>query len=450
MDELGIPLKLILALVLGAVIGLERELNEKRSTRPGQRPQAILGLRTYALTTLLGAIAGFLFKDFQGLSLLLTGISLIFFLTFYVIDTMTTKDTGITTELALIFSFIIGIIMAIDLFPMHITIAIVVVLTLILSKKRKIKDVVDDIHTDELNAFIAYAIIALVILPFLPNVSYSLSDFKGLDSVIQSFGLQTDKIAGIEVFNPFKLWLIVALITGIDILGYILERTVGQKKGWILASIAGGFVSSTATTQSLAQQSRESKRVNHLLAAALVANLVSFFQIAILLTPINAAFVAKLFPTFIAIIIAALAATFYFLKSRERATDVKINPEKEIETTNAGIFEIGPALKFAGMYLLISIFSKLALEFFGSGAFLLTTAIGALAGLDAVMINTAQLAGGKIDITLAFWAFIIANAVNLLGKTFYSYLQGRREFALKFALSVAAIIAASLVGLFFL
>lgn len=445
MDILDISVKLLLSLILGAVIGLEREINEKKSTS-GKKTQAILGLRSFSLMTTMGAVAGLLYPQSQSLSLLLTGGFLLLSIVFYAIDTLLTRDNGITTELAMVLSYFIGLLIALETFPTQVTIAMAVVLILILSRKKSIKNVVDDIQKDELNAFIGYAIIALVILPFLPNTSYSVSDIKGLQEFLKTAGVSVQQAADIELFNPFKLWLIVALITGIDIVGYILERTIGQKKGWILASIAGGFVSSTATTQSLAQQSKSSKRINHLLAAALVSNLVSFFQIAILLSPINANFVIRLIPTFIAIIVAALAVTIYFIRSKEKQSS-KVAKEKVIK--DESILEIKPALKFAVLYLFISIFSKLALTFFGGGAFLLATALGALAGLDAVMINTAQLAGGRIDWTLAVWAFIIANAVNLIGKIVYSYLQGKKEFATKFAISVVIIIAASLVGILF-
>lgn len=449
MDANSIVVILLLSLILGAVVGLEREINEKKILgHDSKKPQVVLGLRTFSLITLLGSIAGLLFSHYQAMSLLISCSVFLFFIVFYVIDTLQTKDTGITTELALVFSYLIGYLLGIEIFPMHIIIALAVVLILILSKKRRIKDVVEDIQMNELNAFIAYAIIALVILPFLPNTPVSLSDFKGLENILQTFGLQVQKVGDIELFNPFKLWLIVALITGIDIIGYVLERTIGKKKGWLLASVVGGFVSSTATTQSLAQQSKNSKRINHLLAAALAANLVSFLQIGILLSPINAAFVAKLLPTFLAIVLITGGATIYFLRIKETVPDDIVTTEKDY--IDKGIFELGPALRFAGLYLVISMFSKIALEFFGSGAFLLTTALGALAGLDAVMINTAQLAGNRIDFTLAILAFIIANAVNLSGKVFYSFLQGKREFAVKFAVSMGAAIAASCIGLLFI
>ncbi len=448
MNIFDIPVRLILSFVLGAVIGLERELNEKKTMHSGEKPQAILGLRSFSIITSLGTIIALLHRTHADIALLVGGATMLLFIVFYAVDTYLTKDTGITTELAMIYSFLIGILLGFDTFPVQLTLAISVVLILILSRKRKIKDTVQDIKRSELNAFIAYAIVAFVILPFLPNKAFSLSDVGILKQLFENLG-PVEKIADMELFNPFRLWFIVALITGIDLIGYVLERTVGKRKGWILASIAGGFVSSTATTQSLAQQSKESGRINHLLAAALVSNLVSFFQIAILLSLVNVEFVINLIPTFLLIIIAALLLVLYFLNAKEKSIDTKAT-----ETFSTGkdhqIFELGPALRFAGIYIGISIISKVVLEFYGSGAFLITTAIGALAGLDAVMINTAQLAGKQLDISLAVLAFIIANAVNLFGKVSYSLLQGRRDFAMKLGISMLIIVASSLIGFFFI
>ena len=448
MDGWFIPLRLIISFLLGAVIGLEREINEKKVMKKGMRPQAVLGLRSFSIITSMGTIIGLLYADYQGISLLLTGGVLILFIVFYGIDTSISKDTGITTELAMIYSFLIGILLAFQLISVQIIIALTVVFILILSRKRKIKDVVEDIRRSELDAFIAFAIIALVILPFLPNRSYSLSDFGGVISNLKTFGLNLDRIAKINLINPFSLWFTVALITGVDMVGYVLERTVGQKRGWLLASLAGGFVSSTATSLTLAQQSKTSKHFYHLIGAAVIANMASFIQIVLLIAPINTVFAVRLFPTIISIFIAALLVSVYFLKTKEKSIG-KVSKTIEKESKHE-IFEFGAALRFAGIYLLIGILSKIALEFFGGTAFLLTVALGALAGLDAVMINTAQLAGDKIDFSLALWAFIIANAVNLSGKAFYSLLQGRREYAIKFATAMAFIIVSSLFGLLFI
>jgi uncharacterized membrane protein (DUF4010 family) len=94
--------------------------------------------------------------------------------------------------------------------------------------------------------------------------------------------------------------------------------------------------------------------------------------------------------------------------------------------------------------------TKVALLYFGNSGFLITSAIGALAGLDAVMINTASLAGGQISMELAAWTFVLVNAVNLIGKLVYSVIQGSREFAVKFGISVGIIILASIAVVLFI
>lgn len=446
MDIWFIATTLFLSLVLGAVIGLEREVNEKKADGFKGKPSAIVGLRSFALISLLGAVVGLLFGQFQALSVLVGGAIFLLLIVYYVIGSINSDGHGITTELGMFFSFVLGIVLAIKLLPVQIVFALTIVIVLLMSQKERIKDVVEDIRTHEVNAFVSFALIAIVILPFLPNTSYGIADIPGIGSFLQNFNVNVQKLANINFVNPFSLWLIVALITGVDLIGYILEKTLGTRKGWLIASAVGGFVSSTATTLSLAQESKHRKQVNPLLSAALLANLVSFFQIAILIGALNAALLLRLTPILMIMIIATTAVVIYFLRANEGKPSQK---EQIVSSERKSIIDLSGALKFALIYLTISVVSKIALAFFGNSGFLITTGIGALVGLDAVMINTAQLAGNGIDYVLAGIAFIIANAVNLFGKTFYSYLQGSKEFAVKFLISVLIIIIASLVGLLF-
>lgn len=443
MDGLEIPVKILIALALGAVIGLEREINEKKTATMGKKATATLGLRSFALTTGLGAIAGLSFilnAPYIGIFIGLAALML--FAAFYIIDTLQTKETGITTEIALIYSFILGGIVGTGIFPVQIVVAITIVLVLFLSRKEYIKDVVEDIQKKEINAFISYAILALVILPFLPNNSYSLSDFAGLTSFLEKVNVNLRGLEQIEIINPFKLWLIVVLITGVDVAGYILEKTIGQKKGWIAASLAGGFISSTATTISIAKQSRETTRINHLLSSALLANMVSFFPVLIILATLNVGFFIAALPTLAIVILSAFALSMFFLFKREKESK---KTQKSAKQTN--IFSLTSALKFAGIYLIVSIVSRVAIVLFGKTGFLAASAIGALPGIDAVVINTAQLVGQQISFQTGIIALIIINAVNLGAKTVYSFMQGKKDFAIKFGISVLGITAASLAGL---
>ena len=415
MENLSTPIQLILSFALGAAIGLEREINHRKGPNPKRSVTAIIGLRSFSLFGLFGCLIGILYQVASPIALMIGGAFLLLFLIYYYIDSTLTKDYGLTTEMAGIFSFLQGILIALQVLPIQLIIALNVALMLLLSQKDTIKNAIGGIERSEINAFISYAIIALVILPFLPNTTYALSDLRGLENFFSNIGLKDARILNLELFNPFKIWLVVALITGIDIVGYLLERFIGQKRGWLLASAAGGFISSTATTGSLALQSKTTRSSSHLVAAAIIANMVSFFQIALIIGAINSLFLIKLLPTLLGMIVAAIIVIFYFLRKKEKdVTSVTRAKTKSI-------FAITPALKFAGLFLAITIISKLLLTYFGSGGFLVGTALGAIAGLDAVMINTAELTGKAVDVQLGIIAFIIANAVNLITKTAYSF-----------------------------
>jgi uncharacterized membrane protein YhiD involved in acid resistance len=138
MDNLDIFSKIILSVVLGAVIGLEREVNEKRNLKA--KNTAVLGLRTFSITALLGAISGFIFNYSQVISVVIIAASLLLILVYYLFDTYTSKDIGITTEIALFITFVIGLMIALSVLPVQVIIAITVILIVLLSRKEKIKD----------------------------------------------------------------------------------------------------------------------------------------------------------------------------------------------------------------------------------------------------------------------------------------------------------------------
>ena len=72
MNGFEIATSLFLSFVIGAVIGLEREINEKKSTGNATHATAILGIRSFSLIAVLGAVVGLLTKtDFLPLALLI-------------------------------------------------------------------------------------------------------------------------------------------------------------------------------------------------------------------------------------------------------------------------------------------------------------------------------------------------------------------------------------------
>lgn len=444
--ELSVGIKLLISLALGAAIGLEREVHEKYDPDDEQE-LGFLGVRSFSLITALGAVAGLLFDQYFSLSLLISTSFMSLLMIHYIFSSYFTKDIGITTELAVIFSFLLGMFIALEIMPMQLIVAITVVLIVILSNKDKISSFTKDINRRQLRAFVGYAIIALVILPFLPDTSITLNKLPFISDLFSLFKVKLGNWESIELINPFKLWLIVALITGVDLAGYLLEKTVGQRKGWLLASLVGGIVSSTATTQSIAQQSKANKQTNRLVGAAILATTISFIPTFLIIAPINGNFAARSLPTIALLFFTSLLIGFGFIfrksKKKNTADDIKLKKSQQI-------FSLRPALIFAVIYLLVKIITSVALQLFGTSGFLIGSAIAGLTGIDTVSINIADKAGEQINYHTAVLAFILVNAVNLSAKTFYSYLQGSKEFVLKYGVSMSAVIAASLLGLIFI
>lgn len=434
----GLFSKLLLSAILGAAIGLERESNK-------QGIGAIGGIRTYSLIALVGALVGvFSISGFSPLALLVAGGILVMLISYYIVSSLTTHNLGITSELSVIITFLIGLLLVLDIISLHIVIAIFVVLMLILSLKSKTTKIVAGISTQELQSFISYAIIALVVLPFLPDIGYKLKDIPVLPDFLQAFNIDLGQFSTLDILNPRKIWMVVVLITGIDVFGYILGRIVGNKKGFALTSFIAGFVSSTSATQSLAQRSKKTSFANHLVGAAILANMASFLQIFLLVGPLNPKWFVFIVPSIIAMILIAGVVAMIFLRKKEPPEQEQKQEERSIK-----IFSLMPALKFAGILIIIKIITKSCLILFGESGFVIGSVIASFAGLDAILVTLAEMAGQTITFKFAFVTFLLVNATNLLAKTLYSYMQGSRQFAFKFLLAAVLIVSASAVWLFF-
>lgn len=73
-----------------------------------------------------------------------------------------------------------------------------------------------------------------------------------------------------DVLNPYKVWLMVVLISGISFLGYVLIKIAGPRRGISLTGILGGLASSTATTLSFAQRSGKNVELGRPFALAIL------------------------------------------------------------------------------------------------------------------------------------------------------------------------------------
>lgn len=430
---------LLLALIFGATVGLERESSNPNDPHVG-------GIRTFSLIALMGALAGIFYQhQYESMALIIIIGFFLLLISYYVAEAIHTKDFGITSELSAIATFLLGLMVMLSIIPLQIIVVIFVVVIFVLSLKSRTTQLVAGLTRQEVQSFISYMIIALVALPVLPDHSYTLKDLTILAQLLQGFSVELGQFDNLDLINPRKIWMVVVLITGIDVFGYILGRLVGNRNGFALTSFMAGFVSSTSATQSLAQRSNTTPFVNHLVGAAILANLASFLQIFLLVSPLNIKWLIAIAPSILIMVFTAGIIAYIFFKKKE---------PKEAEDAQSkkatAIFSLLPALKFAGLLIVIKIVTKICLILFGQSGFIISSVIASFAGLDAIIVNLADMAGNTITFRFAFLTFLMVNATNLLSKSLYSYLQGNRSFAWKFLVSAIIIAAAGASWLLFI
>ena len=157
-------------------------------------------------------------------------------------------ELGITTEVTALLAFIVGALCGWQ----HVGVASVatVVCLLLLALKDFLHRLARRVEVADVEATLTFAVISVIILPLLPNESYGPPP--------------------IDVINPYKIWLMVVLIAGLNFLGYLLVKVLGNEHGLVLTGILGGLVSSTAVTLSFSQRSRQEPAMSSAFVLAIV------------------------------------------------------------------------------------------------------------------------------------------------------------------------------------
>lgn len=226
---LSLLVRILIALGIGFLIGLEREY----AKRVVEKEEPFAGVRTYTIIALFGLLSAFLAErhgEWVYISVLLGLVGLV--IATYAL-TAKAGSYGITTELSAILTFLLGGLV----FEGYILLAVIVTVatTLLLSLKLPLHAFVTTLTAQEIRAFIQFVIISALVLPFLPD----------------------DGFGPGNIWNMHEIWTMVILVTGISLVGYLLAKILGSRKGTLISGIVGGLVSSTAVALSVARRSRE-------------------------------------------------------------------------------------------------------------------------------------------------------------------------------------------------
>lgn len=392
-----------IALGLGLLVGFQREKTKRE----------LAGLRTFPLITVWGALSGSLVPAMGAWVVAASILALAALIVVGNIHLIQQKkpDAGLTTEVAMLVMFLVGVWLAVG--PRELAVAIGGGVAVLLQAKEFFANAIERLDRDDLTAIMRFALIALVILPILPN----------------------ERFGPFEVLNVREIWLLVVLIVGISLGGYIVHRFFGPRAGVLTGGILGGVISSTATTVSYARRSRRHPDGAALAAViVLIANTVVMFRVLFEVWLVGRSlFPVAVLPISLLLLVQAGIALGFWWRVRHRDPDL---PEQENPA------ELKPALLFAALYAVVLVGVEAARTYVGEQGLYVVALISGLTDVDAITLSTARIAEiGGLDAAIAWRVIVIATLSNLAFKTgIVAFLGTRRMLA---SVAVAAGVTAA-------
>lgn len=393
MEYLEILQRLAVALAIGLLIGLERG----RSMLKEGDGERTAGLRTLGLTSLLGAIAALLALRIPEGAIVLAAAFVSYaaiYATFRFQEVEQSKTYGTTTVMAGLVAFSLGALaMVVD--PIVVA-ATGVAATALLALKPVLHSWLKQVTGQEFRAGLTLLVMSVIMLPVLPDKGYGPFD----------------------ALNPYDLWRMTVLIAAVSSLGYFAIKVFDGAQGIAISGMAGGLVSSTATTLTFAKMAREHPgKAGMLMAGALLASAVMFGRIVLVAGTINPALMRwLLLPLSLAgLAVGALAA---FLLWRGEKEDITT------PLTLASPFELSTVLKFGAFLAFIMFAAKVLTALAGSGGAYLLAAVSGIADVDALTLTMSRLAGNGLAEMAASIAILIAAGVNTISKTVMGWFAG--------------------------
>jgi len=403
---------LVVAALGGAAVGLERQWSG-HAEGPTAR---FAGIRTFAMLGALGGLSGWLLSAGGTLlaGVLLSG-GVAITVAAYVAASRHEIDG--TTEVAALVVMGAGVLAGMG--QLRVASAIVAVEVLLLVEKSRLHSLVRRIDDVELRAGVRFAVMALVILPLLPEGPYP----------------------PLGIVRPRQLWMLVLFFSGLSFLGDVLNRVVGPQSGALLSGAIGGLISSTNVTFTFARSSRQDASHSRSLAfGAIAANAILYPRVLTAVAVLNVALLPVLVPFVVA---PALAAGIV------AAVGAKIHPP-EGERRRAVMrnpLQLSAALRMAALFQAVLIVVRLTQNAWGRSGVLTTAAALGLTDVDALTVSMTKGVADTLSIQTAALAIAVGILANNSLKAGIALLLGERQFRTIVAGTLALVIAASAVSI---
>jgi len=405
---------ILIAALGGAAVGLERQWSGHAD---GPRAR-FAGIRTFTMLGAVGGISGWLWTAgiTSAATILLAGAVAIVAAA-YVAGSR--RDIDGTTEVAALIVVAAGMLAGIG----SVTLAsgIIAIATLLLVEKSRLHRMVRRIDDVGLRSAVRFAVMALVVLPLLPE-----GPFGPLGGV-----------------RPRQLWALVLFFSGLSFAGYIARRIAGPGRGYLVAGVLGGLISSTNVTFTFARTSRANRALDEALAfGAVGANAMLYPRVLVATAILNPAVVGPLLRYIAApALVAALMAAIGALRSQ---------PAGELEVEQRNPLQLTAALQMAILFQGVLMAVYMAHELFGTSGVFTSAAVLGLTDVDALTVSMAKQVAQTLSPAVAAAAIAVGVLSNTGLKIALALFLGSQRFALIAGGALAAMFVALASALAFL
>lgn len=409
------------ALFVGALVGTERGWRRE----PGEEA---LGLRTFTLVALAGAVSALLAETTKSQVVFAAGLAAVVALViaaYHVTIKRRPEAVGLTTEVAAVLVFLLG--GAVVFAGPEVPVALAIVVTLVLAAKDKLHAMVGKLGQDDLMAGLKLLFATFIVLPVLPR------------QAVDPWG----------ALRPWSLWWLVILIASISLVGYVAVRWLGQNRGMAITGLFGGLVSSTAVTLSFARQSRVDPPLSSALAAGtLVAWLTMAGRVLVEVAIVQGSLLSALALPMAGLgLPAAAAAGLVWWRSGRAAAPCPDRPcSDEVPLRNP--FSLLGAAKFAALFAAVLVAVELARTHAPASGIYVVSVLAGLTDVDAITLSLAQGVGdGTTTAALAARGIVLAAVANTLVKLGIVVALGDRRMGRLVGAASAAMVAGAGLGL---
>lgn len=409
--------QLFFAILVGALVGTERE-----HTRKVYKKTIPFGIRT----TIFFSVLGFIFAYFSVIinSPVLLAIGAVAAITIattvYISNFVLKKHQGATSYIAMMIVFFMGVLVGLGGYNNYlIAAALSIVVTGFLMSKHVLVNWASKLKQEEIFAAVKFGIIAVIILPLLPN------------RFIDPFNL----------INPYKIWYIIVAISAIYFISYIMLKKFSEK-GLAFSALFGGLICGSATVYNLSLWIKKHKSllqttIGAIFIACITSILSDVFVVGFVLKAWS--LLLWILPAQTAGMVTLLFFTFFYYDKKKY---------KKFESGIESPFAFKPALKFGAIFFGIFAISGVLYPLFGNYGLYPIALLSSLVSSSAFIASTGALVQQQSASLLDGAKLIIfSSIISLLVKIFWVYEAKNKKLIKSIAVGVvvsAVVMAATL------